>query len=160
MKKAILVGIVAATLAGCSSMSEVPDRKTYAQPNWYQECAQAGVKGYFWWKKEYAYACGAGESKYAQAAEEQMYAIAMNNFAKRINGTVNSETLIDIKDDRKTTRSVISYRVTDTAIREHIKTETGHFTMNGRHYSFVRLEMPKGTFDQLIAEAKDKREAQ
>jgi len=160
MKKAILVGMVAATLAGCSSMSEVPDRKTYAQPNWYQECAQAGVKGYFWWKKEYAYACGAGESKYAQAAEEQMYAIAMNNFAKRINGTVNSETLIDIKDDRKTTRSVISYRVTDTAIREHIKTETGHFTMNGRHYSFVRLEMPKGTFDQLIAEAKDKREAQ
>jgi hypothetical protein len=157
MKKAILVGMVAAALTGCSSMSEVPERKTYAQPNWYQECAQAGVKGYFWWKKEYAYACGAGESKHAQAAEEQMYAIAMNNFAKRINGTVNSETLIDIKDDKKTTRSVISYRVTDTAIREHIKTETGHFTMNGRHYTFVRLEMPKATFDQLIAEAKDKR---
>jgi hypothetical protein len=86
-----------------------------------------------------------------------MYAIAMNNFAKRINGTVNSETVIDIKDDKKTTRSVISYRVTDTAIREHLKTETGHFTMNGRHYTFVRLEMPKAVFDQLIAEAKAKK---
>jgi hypothetical protein len=26
--------------------------------------------------------------------------------------------------------------------------------MNGRHYTFVRLEMPKAKFDQLIAEAK------
>ena len=157
MKKAILVGMLAAAITGCSSMKDVPERKTYAQPDWYQECVQSGVKGYFWWKKEFAYACGAGESIHSQAAEEQMYAIAMNNFAKRINGTVNSETVIDIKDEKKTTRSVISYRVTDTAIREHLKTETGHFTMGGRHYTFVRLEMPKATFDQLIAEAKAKK---
>jgi hypothetical protein len=26
--------------------------------------------------------------------------------------------------------------------------------MNGRHYTFVRLKMPKQVFDQLIAEAK------
>ena len=149
--------MLAAAITGCSSMKDVPERKTYAQPSWYQECVQSGVKGYFWWKKEFAYACGAGESIHSQAAEEQMYAIAMNNFAKRINGTVNSETTIDIKDDKKTTRSMISYRVTDTAIREHLKTETGHFTMNGRHYTFVRLEMPKATFDQLIAEAKAKK---
>jgi len=157
MKKAILVGMLAAAITGCSSMKDVPERKTYAQPSWYQECVQSGVKGWFWFKKEFAYSCGAGESIHSQAAEEQMYAIAMNNFAKRINGTVNSETVIDIKDDKKTTRSVISYRVTDTAIREHLKTETGHFTMNGRHYTFVRLEMPKAVFDQLIAEAKAKK---
>lgn len=157
MKKAILVGMLAAAITGCSSMKDVPERKTYAQPDWYQECVQAGVKGYFWWKKEFAYACGAGESIHAQAAEEQMYAIAMNNFAKRINGTVNSETTIDIKDDKKSTRTLVSYKVTDTSIREHLKTETGHFTMNGRHYTFVRLEMPKATFDQLIAEAKAKK---
>jgi hypothetical protein len=100
------------------------------------------------------YACGAGESKYAQAAEEQMDAIAMNNFAKRINGKVNSETVIDIKDDKKTTRTVISYKVTDTAIRKHVKSEKGHFTMGGRHYTYVRLEMKKSTFDQLMAESK------
>jgi len=78
----------------------------------------------------------------------------MNNFAKRINGTVNSETIIDIKDDKKTTRTLISYKVDNTSIRKHVKTEKGHFTMNGRHYTYVRLEMKKETFEQLIAEAK------
>jgi hypothetical protein len=80
----------------------------------------------------------------------------MNNFAKRINGTVNSETTIDIKDDKKSTRTVISYKVDNTSIRKHVKTEKGHFTMGGRHYTFVRLEMPKDTFEQLIQEAKSK----
>jgi len=156
MKKAFLAGMLAtAVLAtGCSSMKDIPDRKTYAQPSWYQDCAQEGVKGWFWWAEDYVYACGAGESAYAQAAEEQMDAIAMNNFAKRINGTVNSETVIDIKDDKKTTRTLISYKVQDTAIRRHVKSEKGHFTMNGRHYTYVRLEMKKSTFEQLIAESK------
>jgi hypothetical protein len=157
MKKAILVGMLAAAITGCSSMKEVSERKAYAQPDWYQECQQAGVKGYFWWKKEFAYACGGGESIHAQAAEEQMYAIAMNNFAKRINGTVNSETVIDIVNDKKTTRTKISYKVEDTAIRRHVKSERGHFTMAGKHYTFVRLEMKKSTFDQLIAEAQTRR---
>jgi ribosomal protein L25 (general stress protein Ctc) len=154
MKKALIVSIATSILAGCSTMKDIPDRKTYAQPSWYQSCAQEGVKGWFWWKEDYVYACGAGESIYAQAAEEQMYAIAMNNFAKRINGTVNSETVIDIKDDKKTTRTVISYKVDNTSIRKHVKTEKGHFTMNGRHYTYVRLEMKKSIFEQLIAEAK------
>jgi hypothetical protein len=154
MKKALAIGILAAALTGCSSMKTIEERKSYAQPDWYQECIQSGTKGWFWWKKEFAYACGGGESIHAQAAEEQMYAIAMNNFAKRINGTVNSETSIDIRDDKKTTRTMISYRVADTTIREHLKTETAHFTMSGRHYTFVRLEMPKTVFEQLIAEAK------
>lgn len=156
MKKVILLVAVVATalLTGCSSMSTVQERKNYAQPNWYQECQQAGVKGYFWWKKEFAYACGGGESVHAQAAEEQMYAVAMNNFAKRINSEVNSETVIDIVNDKKTTRTKISYVVKNTAIREHLRTETAQFTMGGRHYTFVRLEMPKPVFDQLVAEAK------
>jgi hypothetical protein len=85
-----------------------------------------------------------------------MDAIAMNNFAKRINGVVNSETVIDIKDDKKTTRTMISYKVSETAIRRHVKSEKGHFTMNGRHYTYVRLEMKKSTFEQLMAEAKQK----
>jgi len=160
MKKALVTSAILALsilATGCSSMKDVPERKTYAQPDWYQECVQSGVKGWFWFKKEFAYACGAGESIHSQAAEEQMYAIAMNNFAKRINGSVNSETVIDIKDDKKTTRTLVSYKVTDTSIREHLKTETGHFTMNGRHYTFVRLEMPKAVFDTLIAEAKSKK---
>jgi hypothetical protein len=155
MKKFLIVPLVA-MLTACVSMKEIEDRKTYAQPSWYQDCAQEGVKGWFWWKEDYVYACGAGESAHFQAAEEQMDAIAMNNFAKRINGTVNSETVIDIKDDKKTTRTTISYKVSNTAIRRHVKSEKGHFTMNGRHYTYVRLEMKKSTFEQLMAEAKAK----
>jgi hypothetical protein len=83
-----------------------------------------------------------------------MDAIAMNNFAKRINGRVNSETTIDIVDDKKSTRTTISYKVTDTAIRRHVKSEKGHFTMGGRHYTYVKLEMKKSVFDQLLAESK------
>ena len=154
MKKALVVGLIAAAISGCSSMKSIDDRKTYAQPDWYQECQQAGVKGWFWWKKEFAYACGGGESIHAQAAEEQMYAIAMNNFAKRINSEVNSETKIDFVNDKKSTKTSISYVVKSTTIREHLRTETAHFTMQGRHHTFVRLEMPKTVFDQLIAEAK------
>lgn len=157
MKKAIAVGILAAAITGCSSMKEIDERKTYAQPSWYQSCAQAGTEGWFWWAKDYAYACGAGESIHAQAAEEQMYAIAMNNFAKRINSEVNSNTEIIFDNDKKKTFTKISYVVKDTTIREHINREVGHFTMNGRHYTFVRLKMPKSVFDQLIAEAKEQK---
>ena len=157
MKKFLLIPIVA-VLTACGSMKEVETRKSYAQPDWYQSCAQAGTEGWFWWTKEYAYACGAGESAYQQAAEEQMYAIAMNNFAKRINSEVNSETKIDFVNDKKSTKTSISYVVKNTTIREHLKTETAHFTMQGRHYTFVRLEMPKAVFDQLIAESKTQKQ--
>lgn len=153
MKKFLLIPIVA-VLTACGSMKEVETRKSYAQPDWYQSCAQAGTEGWFWWTKEYAYACGAGESAYQQAAEEQMYAIAMNNFAKRINSEVNSSTEISFINDKKSTKTLISYQVKNTAIREHLQREMGQFTMNGRHYTFVRLKMPKQVFDQLIAEAK------
>ena len=153
MKKFLLIPVIA-VLTACGSMKEVETRKTYAQPAWYADCAQAGTEGWFWWTKEYAYACGAGESAYQQAAEEQMYAIAMNNFAKRINGRVNSETEINFVNDKKSTKTMISYKVSDTAIREHLTRDLGQFTMNGRHYTFVRLKMPKQVFDQLIAESK------
>ena len=64
MKKAILATMLASAVlaTGCSSMKEVENRKTYAQPSWYQECEQHATEGYFWWSKEYVYACGAGES--------------------------------------------------------------------------------------------------
>ena len=153
MKKFLLIPIVA-VLTACGSMKTVETRKTYAQPDWYQSCAQAGTEGWFWWTKEFAYACGAGESAYQQAAEEQMYAIAMNNFAKRVNSEVNSSTEISFINDKKSTKTLISYQVKNTAIREHLQRELGQFTMNGRHYTFIRLKMPKQVFDQLIAEAK------
>ena len=66
MKKLLaLVPII--LLTACSGMKEIENRKTYAEPSWYQDCAQAGTEGWFWNNKEYAYACGAGESIHAQA---------------------------------------------------------------------------------------------
>jgi hypothetical protein len=154
--KTLITVLSVALLTACGSMKEVSDRKNYAQPDWYQDCQQAGTTGFFWWKKEMVYACGGGEAKYAQHAEEEMYAIALNNFAKRINGNVDSETKIEFNNDKKTSRTMISYTVSNTKIREHIKTETAQFTMDGRHYTFVKLEMPKAVFNDLITEAKAK----
>ena len=154
MKKALLIVPLVLALVGCTTMKDIEERKTYAQPSWYIDCAQAGTEGWFWDTKEFAYACGAGESIHAQAAEEQMYAIAMNNFAKRINSEVNSSTEIKFDNDKKSTYTVISYQVKNTVIREHLNREVGQFTMAGRHYTFVRLKMPKAIFDQLIQEAK------
>jgi len=155
MKKIFLIVMASLALIGCSSMKSVPERKSYAQPKWYQDCVQAGKEGWFWRSREMVYSCGAGESRHAQAAEEQMYAIAMNNFAKRINSTVNSSTEIKFVDDKKSTRTVISYNVNNTKIREHVMVEKGHFTMAGRHYTFVRLKMNKDVFDRLIDESED-----
>ena len=152
--KALVAATAIATLAGCSSMTTIAERDEYAQPKWYADCAQSATEGWFWWEKEYAYACGAGESVYQQAAEEQMYAVAMNNFAKRVNGKVNSETTLDFKNDNRTTRTLISYKVKDTSIRQHLEEERGTYIYAGKHYTFVRLKMPKEVFDSLIAESK------
>jgi hypothetical protein len=154
MKKALLVVPVVALMTACSSMKTVETRKSYAEPKWYSTCVQSGKEGWFWASTDVVYSCGAGESRFAQAAEEQMYAIAMNNFAKRIKSQVNSSTEIKFVDDKKSTKTVISYSVNDTVIREHLMKETGHFTMAGKHYTFVRLKMPKEVFDQLTVEAK------
>jgi len=142
----------------CSTYTTIAERDDYAQPKWYANCVETGTKGWFWWKEEFAYSCGAGESIFQQAAEEQMYAIAMNNFAKRINSEVNSQTNLEFIDkngaESRSTRTTISYVVKDTVIREHIAKETGTFKYQGKMYTFVKLRMPKEVFDQLIQEAK------
>ena len=154
--KAFIAGTAIATMAGCSSFNTVTieEREDYAQPRWYASCAQTGTEGYFWFAKEYAYACGAGESRFQQAAEEQMYAIAMNNFAKRINGRVNSKTEIDITNDVKNTTTKIAYVVDNTAITQHLEEDRGTYKYAGKHYTFVKLKMPKEVFDALVAENK------
>ena len=140
------------TLGACSSMTTIAERDEYAQPKWYASCAQSGAEGYFWWKEEFAYACGAGESVHQQAAEEQMYAIAMNNFAKRINGKVNSETNLSFVNDVKQTSTRIAYTVEDTSIVQHLEEERSTYVYNSKQYTFVKLKMPKIVFDQLLAQ--------
>jgi hypothetical protein len=139
-------------LAGCSSMVEIPERDAYAQPKWYQSCASSGKEGYFWKTTEYAYACGAGESRYQQASEEQAYAFAMNNFAKRINGSVDSKTEVIFDNDVRDTYTKVSYIVDDTRIRQHLEEERVTYVYAGQQYFFVKLKMPKDVFDGLVAE--------
>jgi hypothetical protein len=162
MKGIIKAGVIAGMLSllgACSTYTTIAEREDYAQPKWYANCVESGYEGWFWWKEEYAYACGAGESVFQQAAEEQMYAIAMNNFAKRINSEVNSQTNLTFVDNNgaesRQTRTNISYIVKDTTIREHIAKETGTFKYQGKMFTFVKLKMNKQIFDQLIAEAKN-----
>ena len=151
-------------LQACSGMVTIDEREDYAQPKWYANCVETGSKGWFWWKQDYVFACGAGESVFQQAAEEQMYAIAMNNFAKRINSEVNSNTRLEFSGsngaETKKTKTLISYVVKDTTIREHIAKETGTFKYQGKMYTFVKLRMNKEVFDQLIAEAKNAKASQ
>ena len=152
MLKTTAIAGVMLTLGACSSMTTIAERDEYAQPKWYASCAQSGAEGYFWWKEEFAYACGAGESVHQQAAEEQMYAIAMNNFAKRINCKVNSETNLSFVNDVKQTSTRIAYTVEDTSIVQHLEEERSTYVYNSKQYTFVKLKMPKIVFDQLLAQ--------
>ena len=158
LKLGVTLGLVSMLGACSTKYVEIAERDTYAQPKWYANCAETGTEGWFWWKEDYAYACGAGESIFVQAAEEQMYAIAMNNFAKRINSKVNSETVLKFTDnngsEQRQTDTIISYKVDNTAIREHVSRETGTFKYAGKTYTFVKLSMRKDVFDALLAEGK------
>jgi len=155
--KAIAVAASIATLAGCSTMKEIEVRETKANPNWYLDCEQIGSEGFLFWKDEYAYACGMGESRFEQASEAQAYAFAVKGFAERINGTVNSSTVVDITNDTRNTRTVVEHSVQDTVIREHLEVKRYSYQLatTGRVHTYVRIKMPLEVFNRLIEEAKD-----
>lgn len=155
ISKAILGVSAAAVLAGCSSMVEIPEADTYAQPKWYADCEQAGTEGMFWWANDYAYACGAGVSSFEQAAESEAYAFAIKSFAERINGKINSSTKVTIENDSKNSTVEVNHSVTETEIREHLEVKRDVYRYQGHHYVFVRLKMNKETFDRLMNEAND-----
>ena len=155
--KALAAATVVVTMAGCSSMQEIEVRETKANPKWYMDCEQIGSEGFLFWKDEYAYACGMGESRFEQASEAQAYAFAVKGFAERINGTVNSSTVVDINNDTRNTRTVVEHTVQDTVIREHLEVKRYAYELGstGRVHTYVRIKMPLEVFDRLIQEAKD-----
>ena len=157
LTKAITISTLVLGLGACSSMNTLEVRETKANPNWYEECEQIGSEGFLFWKDKYAYACGMAESRYEQASEAQAYAFAVKGFAERINGTVNSSTVVDIQNDRRTTRTVVEHSVKDTVIREHleVKKKSYQLASSGNVHTYVRIKMPLETFDRLIQEASD-----
>ena len=157
MKKALAVGLIAVAITGCSSMKTIEVRDTKAHPDWYVDCEQIGSEGWkFWNRDKFAYACGMGESIYEQAAEAQAYAFAVKGFAERINGAVNSSTTVDIKDDKRTTRTLVEHKVVDTVIREHLEVKKNSYQLasTNRIHTYVRIKMPLETFDRLMQESK------
>jgi hypothetical protein len=157
MKKAFAIGLVAAVLTGCSSMKTIEVRDTKAHPNWYVDCEQIGSEGWkFWNRDKFAYACGMGESLYEQAAEAQAYAFAVKGFAERINGSVNASTVVDINNDKRTTRTLVEHSVKDTVIREHLEVKKHSYQLSatGRVHTYVRIKMPLKTFERLMQEAR------
>ena len=134
IKKATLVGVLI-TLGACSSMTTTDIRDTKANPKWYADCEQIGSEGFLFWKDKYAYACGMGESKFEQASEAQAY--------------------VDIKNDKRTTRTFVEHSVQNTVIREHleVKRKSYELASTGNVHTYVRIKMPLETFNNLIAEA-------
>ena len=155
--KALAIATGIATLAGCSSIQEIEVRETKGHPNWYVDCEQIGSEGFLFWKDDYAYACGMGESRFEQASEAQAYAFAVKGFAERINGTVNSSTVVDISNDTRNTRTIVEHSVQDTVIREHLEVERYSYQLvsTGRVHTYVRIKMPLEVFDRLIQEARN-----
>jgi len=151
------VGTMVAMLGACSTMKGIEVRETKAHPTWYEDCEQIGKEGWLFWKTDYAYSCGMGESKFEQASESQAYAFAVKGFAERINGTVNSSTVVDIKNDVRNTRTIVEHKVSDTVIREHLEVKRYAYELGatGRVHTYVRIKMPLEIFDRLIQEAKD-----
>ena len=155
--KALTVGTLILALGACSSMKTIDVRETKANPSWYMDCEQIGSEGFLFWKDDYAYACGMGESIYEQASESQAYAFAVKGFAERINGTVNSTTTVDIQNNNRNTRTFVEHLVQNTTIREHLEVKKYSYELSstGHVHTYVRIKMPLETFDRLIAEAKD-----
>jgi hypothetical protein len=160
MKKAMIKAMTLLGVLGlmnaCSTMKTIDVRETKANPNWYADCEQIGSEGFLFWKTDYAYACGMGESIYEQASESQAYAFAVKGYAERINGTVNSKTVVDINNDSRNDSTRVEHLVKNTTIREHLEVRKYSYELasTGRIHTYVRIKMPLEVFDRLIQEAK------
>ena len=159
----LAAGVVSlALLGGCSTMKEIEVRQTKAHPTWYEDCKQIGDEGFLFWKKDYAYSCGMGESKYEQASESQAYAFAVKGFAERINGEVNSSTTVELTGnnliENRVTRTIVEHSARKTSIREHIEVKKYAYQLEATNnvHTYVRIKMPLEIFDKLLAEAKQK----
>ena len=62
IKNLLLVGALAITVSACSTMTTVVEKQNDVVPNWYMKCKDTGTEGWFWWSKDYYYACGSGVS--------------------------------------------------------------------------------------------------
>ena len=89
LMKIVATTSMLAMLGACTTMKEIEVRETKAHPSWYEDCKQIGSEGFLFWKTDYAYSCGMGESKFEQASESQAYAFAVKGYAEISNDQTN-----------------------------------------------------------------------
>ena len=80
--KALMVGTAVLAMTACTTMKEIEVRDTKAHPSWYSDCEQIGSEGFLFWKTDFAYSCGMGESKFEQASESQLEIQQFVNMSK------------------------------------------------------------------------------
>ena len=85
---------------------------------------------------------------------EEMKAFALNALAQRINGTIDSETIVKFNNQKKSSSAMIKHIVPMTTINEYVQYETAWYELGGQHYKFVRVKMKKEIFDTLKNQAK------
>ena len=162
--------ILAVTLSigACSSMREIEIADTMANPNWYQDCEQLNSERWLFWKSDFAYSCGMGESKFEQASESQAYAFAVRGYIESINSMVDSNTIVDIKGNNGVenwwkhplmgvvSQTIVRHSLGDTSIRQsvEVKKYAYEFGSTGRVHTYVRIKMPLEVFDKLLTKAK------
>jgi hypothetical protein len=156
VKNAVMGVILASMLGACSTMTQVAERDTYAEPKWYAKCQEMGTEGnfLFWFGTDYVYACGKGVSTHDQAAVAQAKTFALKGVAERIHSNIKASTIVDIKDENKKTRTFVEHIVDKTAVRRQLESDKYTYMYGGNYHTFIKIKMTKETFDALINEAK------
>ena len=164
-KKLTLVATMAVMMSACSTMTTVVEKQQDVVPNWYMKCKDTGTEGWFWWSKDYYYACGSAVSGFKEAAYDKSLQLAKTKIADRINGAVNKRTTIEYNDSGSeesmvsTTQSqvLVVNKITDTVVRHYSSNEGYLYKRNGKYHHFIMLKLDKEIVDQLVAEAQNLR---
>ena len=157
-----LISAVALLMSACANTTQIVEREKDVVPKWYMNCQDTGSEGWFWWSKDYYYACGGSVIGFKEAAYDKATQIAKTKIADRINGEVNKRTTIEYNDAgseeslNSSTQSqmLIVNKITDTAVRHYSQTEGYLYKRNGVYHYFVMVKVEKSIIDSLVAEAK------
>ena len=96
IKNLTLVATMALMMSACSTMTTVVEKQQDVVPNWYMKCKDTGTEGWFWWSKDYYYACGSGVSGFKEAAYDiaiQLAKKALDKDPKYVNYDYRKEQL-------------------------------------------------------------------
>ena len=159
-----IISAIALMMSACTTTTQIVEREKDVVPTWYMNCEDTGSEGWFWWSKDYYYACGGSVRGFKEAAYDKATQIAKTKIADRINGEVNKRTTIEYNDAgsedslSSSTQSqlLIVNKITDTAVRHYSQTEGYLYKINGVYHYFVMVKVEKSIIDSLVSEAKAK----